>query len=211
MMNLTKTISVALLALVFGGMAWTQTVPGHAGAVRQTAEAASRVAKVKVAATNEAAQKATGEDANAASADQHAGTASDAGPAAPELARTSRDGKISASQLLSRKGKRDPFVSIIQTHSGGLRNPDCAAGKKCLLPDQLVLKGVVKQISGMLAVVENAQRKAYFLREKDPVFNGEVVRITGDSIVFREKVYDKLGHEKMRDVVKRVPGSRPTV
>jgi hypothetical protein len=211
MMNLSKTIPVALLAVVFGGMAWTQTVPGHAGAVRQTAEVASRTATVKVAETNEAARKAVGEDANATSTDQPTGTKGNAGPAAPELARTGRDGKITASQVLSRKGKRDPFVSIIQTRGGGLRNPDCAAGKRCLLPDQLVLKGVVKQISGMLAVVENAQRKAYFLREKDPVFNGEVVRITGDSIVFREKIYDKVGHEKMRDIVKRVPGSRPTV
>jgi Tfp pilus assembly protein PilP len=210
-MNLTKTLPVVLVAVVSGGVAWTQTVPGYAGNVRQTAETASRVAKVKAAETNETARKAAGADANATSTDQPTGSGGSAGPAAPELARTGKDGKISASEVLSRRGKRDPFVSIIQTHGGGLSNPDCAAGKKCLLADQLVLKGVVKQMSGMLAVVENAQRKAYFLREKDPVFNGEVVRITGDSIVFREKVYDKLGHEKMRDIVKRVPGSRPSV
>jgi Tfp pilus assembly protein PilP len=210
MMNLTKTIPMALLAVVLGEVAWTQAVPGHATAVRQTAEAASQVAKLKAAETNEATRKAAGADANAPSTDQSTGRAGGAGSAAPELARAGKDRKISASEVLSRKGKRDPFVSVIQTR-GGLSTPDCAAGRKCLFPEQLVLKGVVKQVSGMLAVVENAQRKAYFLREKDPVFNGEVVRITGDSIVFREKVYDKLGHEKMRDIVKRVPGSRPAV
>jgi Tfp pilus assembly protein PilP len=74
-----------------------------------------------------------------------------------------------------------------------------------------VLKGVVKGPDGMLAVVENQQRRSYFLRENDPVFNGQVVRITADSIVFREKVLDKLGHEQTREVVKRISGGRPAV
>jgi len=37
------------------------------------------------------------------------------------------------------------------------------------------------------------------------------VRITADSIVFREKVLDKLGHEQTREVVKRISGGRPAV
>ncbi len=58
----------------------------------------------------------------------------------------------------------------------------------------------------MIAVVVNALNKAYFLRENDPVFNGYVVKITGDSIVFKETIQDKLGkavharsHEKDHD------------
>ena len=35
--------------------------------------------------------------------------------------------------------------------------------------------------------------KAYFLRENDPVFNGYVMKITGDSIVFQETLQDRLG------------------
>ena len=38
----------------------------------------------------------------------------------------------------------------------------------------------------MIAVVVNSLNKAYFLRENDPVFNGFVVKITGDSIIFKE-------------------------
>jgi len=36
------------------------------------------------------------------------------------------------------------------------------------------------------------------------VFNGYVVRITGDSVVFQETVQDKLGKASTREVVKRV-------
>ena len=46
--------------------------------------------------------------------------------------------------------------------------------------------------------------KAYFLRENDPVFNGYVVKITGDSVVFQETVQDKLGKPFTREVVKRI-------
>ncbi|MFB3916423.1 MAG: hypothetical protein ACE14M_06825 [Terriglobales bacterium] len=100
------------------------------------------------------------------------------------------------------KGKRDPFVSIIR--SRGLSYPTCGTSKRCLIIDQLVLKGVVKSPHGMLAVVETGRRKAYFLRENDPVFNGQVVKITGDSIIFRETVINRAGKESQREVVKRM-------
>lgn len=104
-------------------------------------------------------------------------------------------------------GKRDPFQAIIQQRATTPLN--CKSGKGCLVVGEMVLKGIVKGPAGMLAVVENQQRKAYFLRETDPVFNGRVVRITADSVVFREKVMDRAGREMTREVVKRVPGNTP--
>ena len=56
----------------------------------------------------------------------------------------------------------------------------------------------------MIAVVANSIIKAYFLHENDPVFNGYVVRITGDSVVFKENTVDHVGHQGTREVVKRV-------
>jgi Tfp pilus assembly protein PilP len=63
---------------------------------------------------------------------------------------------------------------------------------------------VVKSEAGFIAVVTNGLNKAYFLRENDPVFNGYVVRITGDTVVFQETVQDKLGKPLQREVVKRI-------
>ncbi len=80
----------------------------------------------------------------------------------------------------------------------------CSTGKRCLAIDQIALKGVVKSDAGMIAVVVNALNKAYFLRENDPVFNGYVVKITGDSIVFKETVQDKLGKPFTREVTKKI-------
>jgi hypothetical protein len=102
-------------------------------------------------------------------------------------------------------GKRDPFVSPITSNSGPvLPASNCASGKRCLVIDQLVLRGVVRTASGMIAVVANTVNKAYFLHENDPVFNGYVLRITGDTVVFKENVVDHVGHQSSREVVKKV-------
>ncbi len=101
----------------------------------------------------------------------------------------------------SMTGKRDPFFSpVVQGSSGS----GCSTGKKCLEIGQINLRGVVKSENGFIAVVTNTLNKAYFLRENDPVFNGYVVKITGDSVVFQETVQDKLGKTFTREVVKKI-------
>ena len=102
-------------------------------------------------------------------------------------------------------GRRDPFVSPVVNRS--MLGSGCSSGKRCLTIDQINLKGVVKADSGMIAVVVNTVNKAYFLRENDPVFNGYVVRITGDSIIFKETVQDRLGKSFTREVTKKITTS----
>ena len=99
-------------------------------------------------------------------------------------------------------GRRDPFLSPVVNHSVG--GSGCSTGKRCLAVDQIALTGIVKADGGMIAVVINAMNKAYFLRENDPVFNGYVVKITGDSIVFKETLQDKLGKSFTREVTKKI-------
>lgn len=105
-------------------------------------------------------------------------------------------------------GKRDPFLSLAVVRAQQV-GASCGTGKRCLVIDQIDLKGVVKTPSGMIAMVENTAKKAYFLRENDPVFNGYVLKITGDSVIFKESTTDNQGRTVTRDVVKRV--SAPAV
>ena len=98
---------------------------------------------------------------------------------------------------------RDPFVSPVM-RSNGVVGSGCDTGKRCLVVDEIVLKGIVKSPTGFIAVVENPAKRAYFMRENDPVFNGKVVKITFDTVVFQEEVQDKVGKQSMREVVKKV-------
>jgi hypothetical protein len=135
-------------------------------------------------------------------------TAKDTKPAAPaasapaaETAKTAEAAKPKPEdKKWAMSGKRDPFFSpVVQQNGSG-----CSTGKKCLEIGNINLRGVVKSDTGFIAVVTNNLNKAYFLRENDPVFNGYVVKITGDSIVFQETVEDKLGKPFTREVVKRI-------
>ena len=117
------------------------------------------------------------------------------------------DAKKDTPKAINLTGRRDPFVSPVVSHS--MVGSGCSTGKRCLAIDQISLKGVVKAEAGMIAVVVNALDKAYFLRENDPVFNGYVVKITGDSIIFKETIQDKLGKPFTREVTKKI--STPAV
>jgi Tfp pilus assembly protein PilP len=115
---------------------------------------------------------------------------------APEPSKSEKMKTITAS------GRRDPFISPVVSQSA--TGSGCSTGKRCLAVDHISLKGVVKSETGMIAVVVNALDKAYFLRENDPVFDGYVLRITTDSIVFKETVQDKLGKPFTREVTKKI-------
>jgi hypothetical protein len=118
---------------------------------------------------------------------------------APETADAAKPDDAPADSKWS--GKRDPFISPVVSHAG---ITSCSTGKKCLEIGAINLRGIVRSSDGFIAVVSNSLNKAYFLKEHDPVFNGYVVKITGDSIVFEETVQDRLGKTFTREVVKKI-------
>ncbi len=101
--------------------------------------------------------------------------------------------------------RRDPFTSPVSRALAVNQGPGCSSGKRCLAVDQMILRGIVRSPNGMIAVVENGAKRAYFLRENDPVWHGMVVKISGDSVTFREETVDaKTGKTATHEVVKRV-------
>jgi hypothetical protein len=153
-------------------------VPGVVAGRKAQAKPAPTVPKSNPPAAASAAHSSSGSAEGAASEEQ-----------------VVPDGKYAAN------GRRDPFISPVVSHAGG---SGCNTGKKCLEIGAINLRGVVRAESGFIAVVSNGLNKAYFLRENDPVFNGYVVKITGDSVVFQETLQDRLGKSFTREVVKKI-------
>jgi Tfp pilus assembly protein PilP len=120
---------------------------------------------------------------------------------APASEPAAENEKPTAETKFNTAGKRDPFISPVVSHGGG---SGCSTGKKCLEIGEINLRGIVHSESGFIAVVSNGLNKAYFLRENDPVFNGYVMKITGDSIVFQETLQDRLGKTFTREVTKKI-------
>ena len=165
----------------------------------KAAPAATKVAAVKEPATKPVAQASKPEPKQSFKAALV--VAKSAAPAVSAPVATKTDSKPKPEEKKwAMNGKRDPFFSpVVQTNGSG-----CSTGKKCLEIGAINLRGVVKSDTGFIAVVTNNLNKAYFLRENDPVFNGYVVKITGDSVVFQETIQDKLGKPFTREIVKRI-------
>jgi hypothetical protein len=75
-----------------------------------------------------------------------------------------------------------------------------------LIVSQLRLEGVVREQTSnkMIAVVTNETRRAYFLTEKQAVYNGIVTKITLDAVYFTENALDADGRVTTREVVKKL-------
>ena len=160
---------------------------------------APKVADAKAAAPKAGAPKTETKEAKTAPA--KAMTVAAAPVAAAPVAKAGEPAKPKADdKKWAMNGKRDPFFSPVVQQAGS----GCSTGKKCLEINGINLRGVVKSDNGFIAVVTNNIGKAYFLRENDPVFNGYVVKITGDSVVFEETVLDRLGKTSTHEVVKRI-------
>lgn len=136
------------------------------------------------------------------------GQASTSAPAAkvkPAAAKAAAAGETPAEGMPGTQAprKRDPFVNPVTAVREGMAGA-CSGGKRCLVIQEIVLRGVVKSVNGMIAVVENSAQRTYFLRTNDPIYNGFVKSITPDSVVFREHYIDNFGRDAERDIVKTV-------
>ncbi|HEU4889039.1 MAG TPA: pilus assembly protein PilP [Thermoanaerobaculia bacterium] len=99
------------------------------------------------------------------------------------------------------QGRRDPFRSLIGP------TPKIDAGSRPeglpgFLIDELKLQGIFKTRQGFTAMVNAPDNKGYSVRVGDKVLDGEVIRITATSVVFRQEVNDPTRIERYREVVK---------
>src|ERR1035438_1888161 len=179
------TVKPSLVGAPVGTMAGTNVARGKTAASKASAGKTGQGTHPKT--TTAGAKKKTPADATVAGSTSVAGDRAADEPAAPDSKWT---------------GKRDPFISPVVSRASGPSS--CSTGKKCLEIGAINLRGIVHAESGFIAVVSNSLNKAYFLRENDPVFNGYVVKITGDSDVFQETLQDRMGKTFTREVVKKI-------
>jgi type IV pilus assembly protein PilP len=99
------------------------------------------------------------------------------------------------------QGRRDPFRSLI----GPAQRPDTGSrppGLAGFLIDEMKLQGIFRTRGIMTAMISGPDNKGYSLKVGDKVLDGEVIRITATSVVFRQEVNDPTRIERFREVVK---------
>jgi type IV pilus assembly protein PilP len=161
---------------------------------------AALVASVVVAQTPGATSTATGTDTAATS------TASDVQKSLEEIL---EEPTTTDTYRYDPQGRRDPFRSLIGPTpqlEPGQRPP----GVPGFLIDELKLQGIFQTRQGLTAMVNGPDNTRYTVRAGQKVLDGEIIRITSNSIVFRQEVNDPTRIERYREVVKElVPATTP--
>jgi Tfp pilus assembly protein PilP len=106
-------------------------------------------------------------------------------------------------------GRRDPFKSLLAaSEAPELRGPR-PDGIPGLLIDEVTITGIFRTDAGYVAQVQSAaSEKSFLLKRGDQLYDGDVVRITDNEIVFNQVVQDPTALKPFREVVKTLNPER---
>jgi Tfp pilus assembly protein PilP len=101
------------------------------------------------------------------------------------------------------EGRRDPFVSLV---GRGSERPEGSrpSGVAGLLINEINIKGIVRDGSGFIAMVQGADNRAYVVRPGDRLLDGTVKAIVQDTVVFSQDVNDPLSLVKQKEIRKNL-------
>ena len=102
-------------------------------------------------------------------------------------------------------GRRDPFDSLLDARERLPERGSRPEGVPGLLIGEIDLTGIFILSDGPVAQVQATdQDKSYLLRAGDRLFDGSVVSISRDEVVFRQQVDDPAALKPFREVVKKL-------
>jgi hypothetical protein len=112
--------------------------------------------------------------------------------------------------------RRDPFISLTKPVSADRSARQRPAGMEGFLIAEVALRGVVKtaggglnvgEKAGYVAVLQGTDKKSYFVREGQRLYDGVITAIDATSVTLRQEVSDPLSPVRTRDVKKSLYAS----
>ena len=102
------------------------------------------------------------------------------------------------------QGRRDPFVNLLARGSDTRGASTRAAGLPGVLVAEASVKGIVRDRSGFIAMIQGTGTKTFIVRAGEKLMDGSVKAIAADSVVFLQDVNDPLSMVKQKEVRKPV-------
>jgi Tfp pilus assembly protein PilP len=102
----------------------------------------------------------------------------------------------------SSEGRRDPFISLLGRGSDPRSQGARPAGVPGLLINEVSVKGIVRNSSGFVALIQGPDNKSYVVKAGDRLMDGTVKSIVQDAVVFSQDVNDPLSLVKQKEIRK---------
>ena len=99
-------------------------------------------------------------------------------------------------------GRRDPFISLLGRGSDPKSKGTRPAGVPGLLINEVSVKGIVRNTSGFVALIQGPDNKTYVVKAGDRLMDGTVKSIVQDAVVFSQDVNDPLSLVKQKEIRK---------
>jgi len=147
-------------------------------------------------------------DQQAAAADEGNEAADEGAPALPDI-----DEILEGDDAILEGGgytydpgdRRDPFKSLLAARETNEPRGPRPEGIPGLLIDELIISGIFRTPEGWRAQVQAADNdKSYLIRAGDELYDGDVVSISANEVVFKQIVQDPTALKPFRDVVKKL-------
>ena len=103
--------------------------------------------------------------------------------------------------------RRDPFISLLANVGPAEAPKSRPPGMKGLLIQEVALKGIVKDQSGYIAMMQATDGKSYFAKVGQRFYDGVMVAMDSASVTFRQEVTDPLSPVKTREIRKSLYSS----
>jgi hypothetical protein len=101
--------------------------------------------------------------------------------------------------------RRDPFRSLLIAKDRAERKGALPDGIPGLLIEEIDLTGIFRTSRGFVAqVLASNKEKSYLIREGDQLYDGDVVSITQQEVVFKQIVSDPTVIKPFREVIKKL-------
>jgi len=139
--------------------------------------------------------------ASAPSPSPSAPAASSARPAAPAQ-QTAKPAEAGAPFTYNPEGRRDPFVSLLGRGNDPKAQGVRPTGVPGLLINEVSVKGIVRNSTGFVAMIQGPDNKTYVVKAGDRLMDGSVKSILQDAVVFSQDVNDPLSLVKQKEIRK---------
>lgn len=125
-----------------------------------------------------------------------------AAPAAAPGQQTSKPAEAGAPFTYNPEGRRDPFVSLLGRGNDPKAQGVRPSGVPGLLINEVSVKGIVRNSTGFVALIQGPDNKTYVVKAGDRLMDGSVKSIVQDAVVFSQDVNDPLSLVKQKEIRK---------
>lgn len=101
--------------------------------------------------------------------------------------------------------RRDPFKSLLEARENTETEGPRPEGVPGLLVDEILVSGIFNTAQGWVAQVQSAEQgKSYLIKVGDQLYDGDVLSMSRNEVVFKQIVQDPAALKPFREVVKKL-------